>query len=89
MADVAQLVEQAIRNRQVIGSSPIVGSILFCERLQVVLISQLLFPTAMASRKGGNDLQRPNPGSFSFVVSSGREHVTRTQTPSSEAGSNV
>jgi hypothetical protein len=28
-ADVAQLVEQPIRNRQVIGSSPIVGSILF------------------------------------------------------------
>ncbi len=27
-ADVAQLVEQSIRNRQVIGSSPIVGSIL-------------------------------------------------------------
>src|SRR5215472_16783865 len=26
-ADVAQLVEQSIRNRQVIGSSPIVGSI--------------------------------------------------------------
>ena len=26
-ADVAQLVEQPIRNRQVIGSSPIVGSI--------------------------------------------------------------
>ena len=25
-ADVAQLVEQSIRNRQVIGSSPIVGS---------------------------------------------------------------
>src|SRR5215472_3373271 len=29
-ADVAQLVEQSIRNRQVIGSSPIVGSIIFC-----------------------------------------------------------
>jgi hypothetical protein len=29
-ADVAQLVEQSIRNRQVIGSSPIVGSIPFC-----------------------------------------------------------
>src|SRR5271165_146352 len=30
-ADVAQLVEQSIRNRQVIGSSPIVGSSnLFC-----------------------------------------------------------
>src|ERR1700681_1978073 len=28
-ADVAQLVEQSIRNRQVIGSSPIVGSIIF------------------------------------------------------------
>ena len=28
-ADVAQLVEQSIRNRQVIGSSPIVGSIKF------------------------------------------------------------
>jgi len=28
-ADVAQLVEQSIRNRQVIGSSPIVGSIFF------------------------------------------------------------
>jgi hypothetical protein len=28
-ADVAQLVEQSIRNRQVIGSSPIVGSIPF------------------------------------------------------------
>src|SRR5437868_1470587 len=28
-ADVAQLVEQSIRNRQVIGSSPIVGSISF------------------------------------------------------------
>ena len=28
-ADVAQLVEQPIRNRQVIGSSPIVGSSLF------------------------------------------------------------
>jgi hypothetical protein len=28
-ADVAQLVEQSIRNRQVIGSSPIVGSIDF------------------------------------------------------------
>src|SRR5215469_15451633 len=27
MADVAQLVEQLIRNQQVIGSSPIVGSI--------------------------------------------------------------
>jgi hypothetical protein len=27
-ADVAQLVEQSIRNRQVIGSSPIVGSII-------------------------------------------------------------
>jgi hypothetical protein len=27
-ADVAQLVEQPIRNRQVIGSSPIVGSII-------------------------------------------------------------
>jgi hypothetical protein len=27
-ADVAQLVEQLIRNQQVIGSSPIVGSIL-------------------------------------------------------------
>jgi hypothetical protein len=26
LADVAQLVEQSIRNRQVIGSSPIVGS---------------------------------------------------------------
>jgi hypothetical protein len=29
-ADVAQLVEQLIRNQQVIGSSPIVGSINFC-----------------------------------------------------------
>jgi hypothetical protein len=29
-ADVAQLVEQSIRNRQVIGSSPIVGSIYSC-----------------------------------------------------------
>jgi hypothetical protein len=29
-ADVAQLVEQSIRNRQVIGSSPIVGSIALC-----------------------------------------------------------
>ena len=28
-ADVAQLVEQSIRNRQVIGSSPIVGSTKF------------------------------------------------------------
>ena len=28
-ADVAQLVEQSIRNRQVIGSSPIVGSRVF------------------------------------------------------------
>ena len=28
-ADVAQLVEQPIRNRQVIGSIPILGSILF------------------------------------------------------------
>ena len=28
-ADVAQLVEQSIRNRQVIGSSPIVGSSFF------------------------------------------------------------
>jgi hypothetical protein len=28
-ADVAQLVEQPIRNRQVSGSSPLVGSILF------------------------------------------------------------
>ena len=28
-ADVAQLVEQSIRNRQVIGSSPIVGSNFF------------------------------------------------------------
>ena len=27
LADVAQLVEQLIRNQQVIGSSPIVGSI--------------------------------------------------------------
>ena len=31
-ADVAQLVEQSIRNRQVIGSSPIVGSIFFSLR---------------------------------------------------------
>ena len=31
-ADVAQLVEQSIRNRQVIGSSPIVGSIHFAHR---------------------------------------------------------
>jgi hypothetical protein len=29
LADVAQLVEQLIRNQQVIGSSPIVGSIRF------------------------------------------------------------
>jgi hypothetical protein len=29
-ADVAQLVEQSIRNRQVIGSSPIVGSKYLC-----------------------------------------------------------
>jgi hypothetical protein len=29
IADVAQLVEQLIRNQQVIGSSPIVGSICF------------------------------------------------------------
>ena len=33
-ADVAQLVEQSIRNRQVIGSSPIVGSIFFVAALQ-------------------------------------------------------
>jgi hypothetical protein len=31
-ADVAQLVEQLIRNQQVIGSSPIVGSILALPR---------------------------------------------------------
>jgi hypothetical protein len=33
LADVAQLVEQSIRNRQVIGSSPIVGSIFFAAAL--------------------------------------------------------
>src|SRR6185312_418963 len=33
-ADVAQLVEQSIRNRQVIGSSPIVGSIVSVAPLQ-------------------------------------------------------
>ncbi len=39
IADVAQLVEQSIRNRQVIGSSPIVGS---SKPLRI-----LYFPTCM------------------------------------------
>ena len=38
-ADVAQLVEQSIRNRQVIGSSPIVGSILTSPDFIVVITS--------------------------------------------------
>ncbi len=33
MADVAQLVEQPIRNRQVSGSSPLVGSITYTVRI--------------------------------------------------------
>ena len=37
-ADVAQLVEQSIRNRQVIGSSPIVGSILSLLYRQIKLV---------------------------------------------------
>jgi hypothetical protein len=36
-ADVAQLVEQSIRNRQVIGSSPIVGSIFYVALLHPAL----------------------------------------------------
>jgi hypothetical protein len=41
-ADVAQLVEQLIRNQQVIGSSPIVGSI---------TIRRLLFPGKIQSSR--------------------------------------
>jgi hypothetical protein len=37
LADVAQLVEQSIRNRQVIGSSPIVGSKFFVAALHPAL----------------------------------------------------
>ena len=40
-ADVAQLVEQSIRNRQVIGSSPIVGAISSsCDHSKVFLQSK-------------------------------------------------
>ena len=37
-ADVAQLVEQSIRNRQVIGSSPIVGSIKFLRFIHLAAV---------------------------------------------------
>jgi hypothetical protein len=43
-ADVAQLVEQSIRNRQVIGSSPIVGSSnFFCFQQLPAVIGGLCF----------------------------------------------
>jgi hypothetical protein len=41
-ADVAQLVEQPIRNRQVSGSSPLVGSILSVTYRHSLLHSQLI-----------------------------------------------
>jgi hypothetical protein len=47
-ADVAQLVEQLIRNQQVIGSSPIVGSSLF---LPVRSRQKLGFPQATPSQE--------------------------------------
>ena len=55
MADVAQLVEQSIRNRQVIGSSPIVGSISFCRcapnRLYFLLEFKFFRPAAAGSAR--------------------------------------
>jgi hypothetical protein len=42
MADVAQLVEQSIRNRQVIGSSPIVGSSISIPLLRLALLYSVL-----------------------------------------------
>ena len=62
-ADVAQLVEQSIRNRQVIGSSPIVGSIYFVplrgKPLKTLLgLQQCLAPDVRRSARG-----RP-PGVF-------------------------
>jgi hypothetical protein len=55
MADVAQLVEQSIRNRQVIGSSPIVGSIVFC---RFAPARSSLFLTAKRSRTCGTAARR-------------------------------
>jgi hypothetical protein len=55
-ADVAQLVEQSIRNRQVIGSSPIVGSIFFVaalpNRLNLHFPEFALPPVARRSARG-------------------------------------
>jgi hypothetical protein len=43
-ADVAQLVEQLIRNQQVIGSSPIVGSILNASAFAFLVPAPSLVP---------------------------------------------
>jgi hypothetical protein len=48
-ADVAQLVEQSIRNRQVIGSSPIVGSILCIRPLRGKALNWHEFSTFVRS----------------------------------------
>ena len=70
MADVAQLVEQSIRNRQVIGSSPIVGSIYFCRFAPPASIpapSELrLAPDAAGSARG-----RPRPLLFEPGLTNG------------------
>jgi uncharacterized protein YlxW (UPF0749 family) len=51
LADVAQLVEQSIRNRQVIGSSPIVGSIVSITCAYSHCAKNSVFPSAVSPCK--------------------------------------
>src|ERR1044071_4331866 len=61
LADVAQLVEQSIRNRQVIGSSPIVGSSIYVALLRPASESSLpSMSSAPAARRSARG--RPRGG---------------------------
>ena len=47
-ADVAQLVEQPIRNRQVSGSSPLVGSRFYADSKHIDYLEPVFYPTILS-----------------------------------------
>jgi hypothetical protein len=69
-ADVAQLVEQSIRNRQVIGSSPIVGSIPSVSPLahSSSVLSVQLFLTLARRERADVILEGAASGAFKLVA---------------------
>ena len=66
-ADVAQLVEQSIRNRQVSGSIPLVGSIVFVASLHTALRFSILEELSCLTAAGSARV-RPRPCRTLFVA---------------------